>query len=58
MDPNSLYSYMLFDMNIENRPADNYFHYLVHNVRGTNLQSGDVAFKYVPPFYFDYDPRR
>ena len=54
----SLYTYMFVDLDIGRLEANNYIHYLVTNVRGTDLDSGDVNFNYIPAFYFDFDPRR
>ena len=48
----------MVDLDIEDNPSENFIHYLVTNVPGTNAAAGDAIFSYIPPFTFDYVPGR
>ena len=46
---------MVVDLDIENRPSPNLFHYLETNIVGNTVGSGDIQFAFYPPFSFKYE---
>ena len=46
---------MIVDLDIENRPSPNLFHYLETNIVGNTVGSGDIQFAFYPPFSFKYE---
>ena len=51
-DPNSLYTLIIADLDIEGQATPNYLHYLKTNIPGNNVQAGDENNQYIPPFVF------
>ena len=43
-DENKLYTILMFDVDIEGRATENFIHYMVVNVPGTDAASGDVLY--------------